>query len=106
MVYYKGQTPATPAERQHLARVKELPCCLCLPGEQESVPDNWTEANHLKCGNKRMGHYFVVPYCRIIHHPKAHLYVRRERDLWQQTVDTLGVIVTWPTSKLVPRRAV
>jgi hypothetical protein len=101
MVTYRGMPKATTQELEHLARVKQLPCCLCLPGEQRSR----TEVHHIKRGNKRLGHFYVLPYCRVKHHASAYLYTHQERDLWQKLVDELGVVRDWPASKLVARPA-
>ncbi len=100
MVQYRGMTPATPEELEHLARVKLLPCCLCLLGEQRSV----TECHHIKRGNKRLGHFFVLPYCKIKHHMHAHLYTHEERANWQKLNDELGIVRDWPQSKIVRAR--
>lgn len=99
MVAYKGMTPATTEELLFLSLVKLRPCCLCLPGEQRSV----TEVHHIKRGNKRLGHFFVLPYCKIKHHTQAHLYTHSERANWQKLNDDLGVVREWPVSKVVPR---
>jgi hypothetical protein len=99
MVMYRGMPKATLEELEHLARVKLLPCCLCLPGEQRSR----TEVHHIKRGNKRLGHFYVLPYCKIKHHANASYYTYHERDLWQRLNDELGIVRQWPMSKLVPR---
>lgn len=102
MVAWKGQPKATKAELEHMARVKELPCCICVAGEQTSI----TEVHHLKLGNKRMGHFYVIPLCSTFHHPKAYQWTYCQRALWQSVMDDLGIVMDWPTSRIVSRRAV
>lgn len=99
MVAYKGMPEATKDELAHLERVKQLPCCLCLPDEQTSI----TEAHHMKSGGKRMGHYYVLPYCKDVHHKNAHRYTRDEHTHWRFINETLGIRRTLPQSKIVPR---
>jgi hypothetical protein len=100
MVMWKGMTPATAAELEHMARVKQLPCCLCLAGMQRSV----TEVHHIKRGNKRLGHFYVLPYCKFGHHANASYHTQHERALWQKLNDELGIVRDWPTSRIVARR--
>lgn len=97
MVAYKGMPKATMEELLFMSLVKLRPCCLCLPGEQRSV----TEVHHIKRGGKRMGHFFVLPYCKIKHHGQAYLYTHAERAHWQKLIDDMGVVHDWPTSKIV-----
>lgn len=99
MVQYKGMPKATPEELEHLARVKQLPCCLCIGGAQRSV----TEVHHIKRGNRRLGHFFVLPYCKFAHHANASYYTHHERALWQKQNDELGIVRDWPQSKIVRR---
>ncbi len=101
MVMYRGMPKATPEELAHLARVKQLPCCLCIPGAQRSA----TEVHHIKRGNKRLGHFYVLPYCKFTHHANASYYTYHERALWQKLNDELGVVRDWPISKVITRRA-
>jgi acetyltransferase-like isoleucine patch superfamily enzyme len=99
MVFWAGQKRATKDELEHLERVKQLPCCLCLPGEQTSI----TEGHHCKIGNKRISHYHVLPYCRDVHHKNAHLYTRDERANLELVNETLGVNHPWPNTRIVAR---
>lgn len=99
MVMYRGMPTATPEELEHLARVKQLPCCLCVTGMQRSR----TEVHHIKRGNKRLGHFYVLPYCMVKHHASASYYTHQERALWQKLNDELGIVRDWPTSKVIPR---
>lgn len=97
MVMYRGMPKATPDERVHIGLVRLLPCCNCI-GQKTH-----TEADHLKQGNKRMGHYYVIPLCGECHH-KVHLIRHKQRELWEQTNEKLGITRQWPVSKIVPRR--
>jgi hypothetical protein len=99
MVAYKGMPKATLEELLFMSLVKLRPCCLCPPGKQLSV----TEVHHIKRGNKRLGHFFVLPYCKIKHHGQAHLYTFQERANWQKLIDDMGIVRDWPTSKIVRR---
>jgi len=99
MVQYKGIPKATLEELLFMSLVKLRPCCLCAPGEQRSV----TEVHHIKRGNKRLGHFFVLPYCKIKHHEQAYLYTYAERAHWQKLIDDMGIVRYWPISKVIPR---
>lgn len=99
MVSYKGMPKATMEELLFMSLVKLRPCCLCTPGEQRSV----TEVHHIKRGNKRLGHFFVLPYCKFAHHANASYYTHHERALWQKLNDELGIVRDWPQSKIVRR---
>src|ERR1700761_8502830 len=99
MVLWKGMPRATDEERVWLARIKQLPCCLCLPGEQKSV----TEVHHIKIGNKRAGHFYVLPLCKEEHHANVHRYKQFERALWDKLNQELGVTREWPDTKIVGR---
>ena len=67
--------PATEAEREHLARVRALPCIVCyLRGEAQTSPK---EAHHLKRdpttgqslgGSQKAPHWATIPLCRDTHH--------------------------------------
>jgi len=100
MVAYKGMPRATTEELLFMSLVKLRPCCLCLTGMQRTR----TEVHHIVRGNKRLGHFYVLPYCQA-HHQNARFHTKHERALWQKLNDELGVVRDWPLSKLVPRRA-
>jgi hypothetical protein len=99
MVMYRGMKPATTEELLFMSLVKLRPCCLCSPGEQKSP----TEVHHIKRGNKRLGHFYVLPYCKFTHHANASYHTHEERDLWQKLNDELGIVRAWPVSKIVRR---
>jgi hypothetical protein len=100
MVAFRGMKPATAAERAHMARVKELPCCVCIAGKQVDP----TEVHHIVEGNRRLGHFYVLPLCTYHH---VRVYLLSQKKLWHKLMPTLGVTdVEWPVSKLVSRRVV
>lgn len=99
MVAYRNQPRATADEKRHLARVKELPCCICLPDEQKTP----TEVHHLLQGGRRISHYHTIPLCRD-HHNDVSKYSIMMRALWVQVLIKLDVTdVEWPTSKICKR---
>lgn len=98
MVQWSGMKAATKAEREHLGRVKELPCCVCFPSEQRSM----TEVHHIVRDNKRLGHFFVLPLCHA-HHQNVSRLKKLERSYWQLLNETLGIKREWPQSKIVAR---
>lgn len=53
--------PANKAERERMARLKDLRCVACRANNHFfwSV----TECHHLLSGNKRRGHAFTIPLC-------------------------------------------
>jgi hypothetical protein len=99
MVAYRGMPKATTEELLFMSLIKLRPCCLCEPGQQVSP----TECHHIKIGGKRAGHFFVLPYCRTFHHPIAHRYTHRERELWEKQNQEMGISREWPPSKILPR---
>lgn len=99
MVGYAGKVKATAKEREYMARVKQLPCCVCLPNEQ-STP---TEVHHITEGMRRVGNFYCLPLCRV-HHANVHRLGRIEvRRLWDWVNQTLGIERTWIQSKVLPR---
>ena len=99
VVQYLGQPKITAGEQQHLAAVRELPCCICLEGEQQTP----TQAHHLLIGGRRVGHYYVLPLCE---HHHGLVYLLREADrrrLFYEVNETLQVERDWPKSKVVAR---
>jgi hypothetical protein len=99
MVAYLGRKRITPEERSHLAAVKALPCCICPDGMQMTP----TECHHLLDGGKRIGHFWVIPLCRL-HHAQIHRFRAFVVALWEATNKKLGIEREWVTSKVVPRR--
>lgn len=97
MVMYRGMKKATLEERAHMARVKQLPCCV---GHMLQMQP--TEVHHIVRG-KRLGHFYVIPLCGDCH-GAVHLLHDIEQKLWEETNAKLGVIREWPESKIVARR--
>lgn len=82
-----------------MARVKLLPCCVCLPAEQISV----TEVHHITEGARRVGGFYCLPLCKT-HHQYVHRIPKATiRTLWDSVNDTLGIKRDWPASKIVKR---
>lgn len=114
MVAYRGMKKATPAEREHLARIKALPCCVCT--DEQTTP---TTVHHILQGSKRMGHFYVLPLCKFHHQGWSPIEVTMmdgpaafekehgsQRMLWELLMSILGIThVKWPESKIVPRDA-
>src|SRR6266849_5797626 len=98
MVVYKGMPRATAPERAHMARVKALPCCICVDDQRSP-----TEVHHLVSGNKRMGHFFVIPLCGECHRQIHQISLRCQQLWWIESNEQLGITRDWPASKIVPR---
>lgn len=100
MVWYAGKAKATPEEKAYMARLKNLPCCVCLPEEQKTP----TECHHITLGSRRIGNFFCLPLCRE-HHQKVHLLgIVLVKRLWRLVNETLGIQRSWPQSRIVSRR--
>lgn len=118
---FNRNAPAlTKLEIEYLALVRALPCVCCRQYGLERA----SVAHHIKDGNRRMGHRFVLPLCPGHHagewvageeyglmysvhrnHRKFQESFGTEHDLWAATQRELGLPTTgWPASKLVPRR--
>lgn len=102
MVAYRNMPKATPEELEYLARVRQLPCCVCLPGEQDSP----TEGHHVLDGGRRIGNFFVIPLCRNLHHKQVHMLNHEmQKELVTQVHETLGITGhPYPQSKILPRQ--
>jgi len=86
--------PLTKDEREHLAKVKQLPCGLC----QAAPP---SIAHHIRTGqgmSQRGGHYCTIPLCPLchsgkdgIHGTKAlwRIYRQTELNVLDQTIQLL-----------------
>jgi hypothetical protein len=96
MVAYLGMPRATPDELAFMAVVKLLPCCNCRAQKSR------TEVHHIVRGNRRLGHFYVLPYCRECHRT-AYKRTRREKQLWEKLITSMGATHEWPTSKIVSR---
>lgn len=83
------------------------------------------ECHHIVEGNRRLGHWFTLPLCRGHHqgdwtidqkaaipvHQRVGIYSGSkaleavyppEREMWEMVQDRLHL--SWPTSKILPRR--
>lgn len=119
---WKGAPITTKGDLAHMAlvRARGCVCCAFFNIKRSAV------IHHIKQGNKRMGHRFVLPLCPGHHvgeftegqHYGEELSVHRhryafimtfgtERMLWEKVQKDLGLPITgWPTSKILPRRGV
>src|SRR5205814_3534556 len=64
-MWHRNSKPVTPAEREHLERVRSLGCCAC-----EKFGVVWLtpiHVHHILAGHKRMGHAWVLPLCKPHH---------------------------------------
>ena len=61
-----SRKPTTSPERQYLARVAALPCCLCMHLGLGATP---AEVHHVrvKHGWGRSGHFATIPLCPLHH---------------------------------------
>ena len=122
MIWWKGAPRATKMELEYMDRVRSLPCLCCA---MHGIIRRST-VHHIKCGNKRMGHRFVLALCKGHHKGEFefgspyghHYYVHgshrmfvatfgTERSLWEHQQILLGLPTTgWPESKILSRRVV
>lgn len=67
----KNARAITEAEREHLARVKEMPCSVCdAPGP--------SDAHHIEQGQ----HYLCIPLCKDCHQGSFN-GIHGQRRIWQ-----------------------
>lgn len=112
--------PVTKLEIEYMGLVRSLPCLCCA----RALIFRKAVLHHIKSGNKRMGHRFVLPLCTAHHvgtfipgqkygaeysvHKQHRMFVETfgtERQLWERTQELLDLPVTgWPESKILPRR--
>ena len=129
MIAHKGYVRPTRAESARITLMLDiLPCAACIVEAVKIAgwPAARPECHHIVEGNKRLGHLYTIPLCPGHHRgawnreqrqfigkgPVAlsdgrKLFVARygtERGMWVWTQAQLGMPVTWPTSKRVPRR--
>lgn len=115
------------AEKARIERMLQLGCCACA---KIGIPNYHTlEVHHMLSGGERMGHWFTLPLCKGHHQRGCFTAVQKltlkpkqlvsigdgrplfnkvygtERKLWTGVQFVLGLDDTWPTSKIVPRRA-
>ncbi len=126
-MFHRGAKPLTPAEREHLERVRSLGCVCC---EKFNVP--WlhpVQIHHLVLHNRRMGHAYVLPLCKPHHVGGPFTFYQQlmipeearvsiasgsrafarvygsEKSLYEGVCRKLGLEAHWPEStKILPRR--
>ena len=113
----------TKLEELRIQRMMQLGCVMCAVLE---LPYTAQECHHIVQGNRRLGHWFTLPLCRG-HHQGDWTFEQRimiprgklvgiysgsklfepvygtERELWERVQARLGL--SWPESKILPRRA-
>ena len=70
--------PATKKEKEWMAKVAELPCCIC--------GDFPVEVHHITQCGRRLGHYFTLPLCTEDHRG-ARGFSGMKRDAWDKSLD-------------------
>ena len=118
--------PPNKAEKERMDKLSRMPCPACLDvGYRYYVP---VQIHHLLRGNKRMGHWWTLPLCEGHHmgrftdhqaktlHPEELVAVSdgrkifesvygTERGMWTRLQLLNGWDDTWPTDKIVRRKA-
>src|SRR5277367_696485 len=122
MIWSRKQERATKMELEYMELVRFLGCLAC---EHFGI-DRTASAHHIKEGNKRLGHRFVIPLCaghhqadfapgedyglRLSVHRAHRKFVEifgSERSLWEKVQTKLRLPVTgWPASKIAPRKLI
>jgi hypothetical protein len=87
---------ATRAEKKHLALVKELPCGVC--GEPA-----YSDAHHIKEGDRRVSHYLVIPLCRNCHSDN-HNGIHGQKAMWRVMKKTELSVLAETIEKLTGKR--
>ena len=79
------RTKPTKAESQHMARIKEMPCCVC----DEPGP---SEAHHVK----QSSGFLTVPLCKSCHTGDLN-GIHRQKRMWMlmkmDETDALGEVI-------------
>ena len=52
--------PPTKAEREHMGRIKMMPCIVCCHAEP-------SDCHHITRNGRRLGHFFTLPLCKEHH---------------------------------------
>lgn len=117
----------TKAEQAWIERVKAYGCICCLEAKFRPPWRTATEIHHIVEGNRRLGHFYVLPLCpghhrgvftarqRAAMQPDRVVAISHglkrfvaafgtERELWEILRDHVGLHVEWPESKILPRR--
>lgn len=80
---------ATKAEREHLSKVAEIGCIVCL---NENYGQSPAEIHHIRSGQgmaQRASNYEVIPLCPIHHRNGGHgVAVHAGIETWQERFGT------------------
>lgn len=92
----KNTPAATPAELEHLGRVKRMRCVCCdLMGRDQCSP---TDVHHIRCNGQPRSHWLVLPLCHDDCHQGANgvEFTRTYlRILKMSEWDLLAVVIQW-----------
>lgn len=117
----------TVSQQHRVDSMKSLGCVACAFSGWLNLDE--MELHHLLLGGHRMGHEFTIFLCRGHHQghwssaqiqgllPKFRVAIsdgrklfnkvfKSERYLWERTQVTINDPTEWPSSKIVPRRAI
>lgn len=135
MIWHKNYIRPTALEQIQMRAAKKAGCILSAYRRERGleVPKpGRLDTHHLKNGNKRMGHGFVIClhswyHERVVPYPAQSIEEARERygaslkdgskaflashgiterGLWELQQTRLGLSTEWPASKIMPRREV
>lgn len=105
MIWHRNAKPWTKAETARADRMaQDIGCIFCWLDEGHRGPCE--HRHHIKCGNKRMGHWYTLPCCEK-HHNDCHngTYNHATQiDRWLKVQHALGLDDALPPSKIMPRR--
>lgn len=91
----KNQPAATPAEREHLGRVKRMRCVCCfLLGREQK---HGTDVHHIRENGQARCHWLVLPLCTDCHQGDNGVELKRVylRILKMTEWDLLAVVIRW-----------
>lgn len=88
-----GGRMTTIAERQHLIRIKSMPCGVC---GSKCISD----AHHIKEGDRRVSHFAIIPLCRSCHED-PHNGIHGERAMWRVMKKTELLVLAETIEKLL-----
>lgn len=101
-----GQKQAQPADPEYLARVRELPCCICEAfGERQETATQAHHVCHDRFSQAKAPDRMSIPLCEGHHEglvERGKLAIHREKQAWREaygadhewiaaTQDRLGV---------------
>lgn len=121
MIAHRNAVKPTKDERERITRMLLFGCICCA----EFSIYRHAECHHIVEGNKRLGHWYTLPLCKGHHRGEwimGENYGIRvalsdgskrfaeafgtERELWKRMQCKLLLPYVWPSSKILPRRAV